>query len=71
MSKASSARVRANDKYNRKAYDSIFIRAYKGTRERWQVSASALGLSLAGLIVAAVTEYLERHPVSASEDLQK
>lgn len=66
-----TARTLANRKYNEKTYDVLSIRVHKGVRDFWKASADARGLSLAGLIVTAVTEYLERHPAPASEDLQK
>lgn len=66
-----TARTRANRKYNDRVYDRVAIRVHKGVRDLWRASADARGLSLAGLIVTAVTEYLERHPAPASEDLQK
>ena len=47
MSKASPARVSANDRYNKKVYESVALRVRRGTRERWRSSASARGLSLA------------------------
>lgn len=64
MSKASPARVSANDRYNKKVYESVALRVRRGTRERWRSSASARGLSLATLIVSAVEEYLTAHPVA-------
>lgn len=67
MGKASPARVRANDRYNRKAYESIALRVHKGTRSIWHDEATRRGLSLASLIVTAVTEYIETHP---PDDLQ-
>lgn len=66
MGKASPARVRANDRYNKKAYESIALRVHKGTRSRWHDEATRRGLSLAGLIVTAVTEYIETHPPDSS-----
>lgn len=66
MSKASPARVAANDRYNRKVYESIALRVVKGTRSRWHDAAADRGLSLAALIVAAVTEYIQTHPPDSS-----
>ena len=76
MSKASPARVSANDRYNKKVYESVALRVRRGTRERWRSSASARGLSLAALIVSAVEEYLTAHPVEdvpspASEEVSE
>lgn len=61
-----TARTRANRKYNEKAYEQIAIRVHKGTRTAWREHAERLGMSLAGLIVTAVTEYLDTHPTPAS-----
>lgn len=60
------AKRRANRKYSDRAYDRVAIRVHKGIRSRWHDSASALGLSLASLIVTAVTEYIETHPPDSS-----
>lgn len=57
-----TARTRANRRYNEKNYDKIQIQAHKGTRAQWKQEADARGLSLAALIVTAVTEYLTQHP---------
>lgn len=57
-----TSRTRANRKYNDLAYDRVAIRVHKGTRSRWHDEATRRGLSLAGLIVTAVTEYIETHP---------
>lgn len=56
------AKRRADRKYSDKAYDRVAIRVHKGTRSRWHDEATRRGLSLAGLIVTAVTEYIETHP---------
>lgn len=61
------AKRRADRKYSDKAYDRVAIRVHKGTRSRWHDEATRRGLSLAGLIVTAVTEYIETHP---PDDLQ-
>lgn len=60
-SKASPAKVRANDRYNKKVYESVGLRVPKGTRERWRSGADRLGLSLAALVVKAVDEYLSKN----------
>lgn len=62
-----TSRTRANRKYNDSAYDRVAIRVHKGTRSIWHDEATRRGLSLAGLIVTAVTEYIETHP---PDDLQ-
>lgn len=58
---ASESKVKANDRYNKKVYESIGLRVRKGTRTEWKRAAEKRGLSLAGLIVTAVTEYLQAH----------
>jgi len=44
-----------------KTYDRIAIRVKKGIRDEWKAAAADLGLSLAGLVVAGVEEYIEGH----------
>lgn len=61
-----TSRTRANRKYNDSAYDRVAIRVHKGTRSRWHDAAADRGLSLAALIVAAVTEYIQTHPPDSS-----
>lgn len=56
----SEARQRANDKYAKKAYESVSIRVRKGTRETWRQAADNAGLSLASYIQLAVREKMER-----------
>lgn len=56
----SKARQRANDKYAKKAYESVAIRIRKGTRETWRQAADKAGLSLASYIQLAVKEKMER-----------
>lgn len=60
---------KANRKWRDANYDKICVQVRRGIREDWKKSADARGLSLAGLIVTAVTEYLERHPAPSLEDL--
>ena len=52
---------RAVQRYMDKTYDRIAIRVKKGKRDEWKKAAADLGLSLAGLVVAGVDEYIERH----------
>lgn len=59
---ASDSKVKANDRYNRKVYESIGFRVHKGTRSEWKKFADREGLSLAAFIVEAVSEYIENHP---------
>lgn len=51
---ATDSRLRANAKYQEKAYDQISIRVKKGTRDRWRALAEAEGKSLASYIVSRV-----------------
>ncbi len=57
------ARARANDKYNKKAYDVMAVRMKKGMREDYKTAAEERGLSLAAFVVASMDEYIQRHPV--------
>jgi len=52
---------RAVQRYMDKTYDRIAIRVKKGIRDQWKAAAADLGLSLAGLVVAGVEEYIEGH----------
>lgn len=60
MPKNSQARINANDRYNKKVYESIGFRVHKGTRDLWKQEAEKRGLSLAGLIVKAVEAYISK-----------
>lgn len=60
------AKRRADRKYSEKAYDRVAIRVHKGMRSRWHDAAAARGVSLATLIVTAVTEYIQTHPPDCS-----
>lgn len=51
---ATDSRLRANAKYQEKAYDQISIRVKKGTRDRWRALAEAEGKSLNAYIVSRV-----------------
>lgn len=52
---------KATKKYKEKNYERICLDYRKGTRDEWKKEAEKRGLSLAGLISAAVAEYLENH----------
>lgn len=60
----SDSKRRANEKYTARNYEQIAFRVRKGIRAEWKCAAEKRGLSLAGLIVTAVTEYLQAHPVA-------
>lgn len=57
----SESHNRAVMKYMDKTYDRVAIRVKKGKRDEWKAAAADLGLSLAGLVVAGVDEYISRH----------
>jgi len=73
--KNSSARIRANNKYNEKAYDRINIAIPKGRKQALQGVASAQGESLNAFVVKSVDERVERlggsqpgNPLSQDEE---
>lgn len=51
MGKTSSE---VKDRYNRKSYDSIMLRVYKGRKADIQAAAERAGLSLSAYIVKAI-----------------
>lgn len=55
------AKRRANDKHLATHYEQISFRVRKGVRQEWHYLARARGLSLAGMIVKAVSEYVQNH----------
>lgn len=57
----SKSQLLAVQRYQDKAYDRLAIRVKKGKRDEWKTAAADLGLSLAGLVVAGVEEYISRH----------
>lgn len=57
---ASEARMRANAKYNLKAYDRIELKVPKGRKTDLQAHASAQSESLNGFISTAINERVER-----------
>ena len=58
--KNSEARIRANNKYNAKAYERINIAVPKGRKEAIQDAALAVGESLNKYITTAVDERMGR-----------
>lgn len=50
---------RATKKWKSANYDKISVEYPKGTRETWKNEAKKRGLSLAQLILFAVTEYIK------------
>lgn len=59
--KASEARIRANAKYNAKAYDDLKIRIPKGKREQLKEYAEQQGLSLNSFIKDAIKAKIEQN----------
>ena len=55
------AKQKYNDEYNKTAYDNLHLRVKKGIKDEYKQAADDLGLSLAGLVTAAVDEYIQRH----------
>ena len=61
MAQYTQSQNKAVQRYKDKVYDRLAIAIKKGKRDEWKKAASDLGLSLAGLVVAGVDEYIERH----------
>lgn len=58
--KNSPARIRANNKYNAKAYDRVSLAVSKGQREAIKAHATAQGESVNSFIIRAIHETIER-----------
>lgn len=71
--KNSEARIRANNKYNDKAYDRINIAVPKGQKDVIKAHAEARGESVNGFVNRAISEAMERDngAPAASEGLEK
>lgn len=54
----SDSKRKADKKWRKANYERVCIDVHKGVRARWREEAEKRGLSLAGLIVAAVEKYL-------------
>lgn len=69
MAKNSQARIDANTRYNKKAYDSISIRVQKhvGLPAIIEEAAQKAGTSKAAYIQAAITEKLQRDGISVDK----
>lgn len=65
--KNSEARIRANNKYNEKAYDRINIAVPKGRKEAIAAHAQQQGESVNGFINKAIEEKIERDRGNANE----
>ena len=57
---ASAARLRANRKWDEKAYDKILLRLPKGKKDVIQSYTSKQGMSLNGFISRAIDEAMQR-----------
>lgn len=66
--KNSEARIRANNKYNAKAYDRINIAIPKGQKDVIQAQATAQGKSVNAYVVEAISEKLERDQAETAPD---
>ena len=58
--KNSPARIRANNKYNAKAYDRISLAIPKGQREIIKAHAASCGESVNAFIIRAIKEAMQR-----------
>jgi predicted HicB family RNase H-like nuclease len=47
--------------YNKTAYDNLHIRVKKGMKDEYKAAADSMGMSLAGLVAAALDEYIQQH----------
>lgn len=58
--KNSEARIKANNRYNEKAYDRINIAVPKGEKDKIKSHAESRGESVNGFIKRAIDETMER-----------
>ena len=58
--KNSEARIRANNKYNDKAYDRINVAVPKGQKDTIKAHAEGRGESVNGFVNRAISETMER-----------
>ena len=58
--KNSEARIKANNRYNDKAYDRINIAIPKGKKDVVKAAAERVGLSLNGFVTMAIDEKMAR-----------
>ena len=58
--KYTEARRRANEKYNKEAYEEIKVRVKKGDKENIKAHAEKTGESVNAFIGRAITETIER-----------
>ena len=66
--KNSEARIRANNKYNAKAYDRINIAVPKGQKDIIQAQATTQGKSVNAYVIEAISEKIARDKAVFSGD---
>ena len=62
----SAARIRANQKWDKKAYDKILLRVPKGKKDLIQAHTQKQGLSLNGFISRAIEDAMQRDAEKAA-----
>ena len=69
----SEARLKANAKYNAKAYDQIALRAEKALHlpERIKAGATKAGKSTRGYLIEAITEKLDADGIPPATDTEQ
>ncbi len=60
MAKNSEAKIRANNKWNSKAYDDIKLRVKKGERERLKAYADGQGMSLNNFMASCLSYCIQQ-----------
>ena len=63
--KNSEARIKANNRYNEKAYDRINIAVPKGRKDLIKAHAESKGESINGFVNRAIDETMEREKSTA------
>lgn len=66
MAKNSEARIRANNRYNAKAYDEMKFRVKKGERERLQAYLNDKGQSLNGFVNSCMSYCIDNNVDTAN-----
>lgn len=61
MAKNSEARIRANNKYNAKAYDEVKFRVKKGEKERFQLFLGERQYSLNNFVNSCISHCIENN----------
>lgn len=60
MPKNSEAKIRANNKWNAKAYDDMKLRVKKGERDRLKAYADSQGMSLNNFVCSCLSYCIEQ-----------